>query len=233
MKFDAQRALITYAGVLTAAVAWLVLTAAKPATQTMRFDTIDVGRINIREPDGTLRMTIASAARAPGFISKNREWPRPDRRMAGMLFFDNEGTENGGLIFAGKSANGKVSGGGSLTFDRYNQDQVVQIFGIEDGSSRQAGLRVNDQPDKLLDFEAVDRASRLPADQKDAAYKAANSGGTPRVFVGRATDESSQVVLRDAAGNKRLILRVTGAGEAAIDFLDASGKVQRTVTPRQ
>lgn len=64
-----------------------------------------------------------------------------------------------------------------------------------------------------------------------AAYKAANSGGTPRVFVGRATDQSSQVVLRDAAGKKRLVMRVSGDGEAAIDFLDAAGKVQRTVTP--
>lgn len=87
MKFNAQRALVTYAGVLTAVVAWLGLTAAKPVKTPARFDTIDVGRINIREPDGTLRMTIANAAQAPGFITSNKEYPRPDRRMAGMLFF--------------------------------------------------------------------------------------------------------------------------------------------------
>lgn len=231
MTFDAQRALILYAGVLTAAVMWLGLAAAAPTGGTAAFDTIDVGRINIREPDGTLRMTIASGARAPGFVTKNQEYARPDRRMAGMLFFDDEGTETGGLIFAGKDADGQASGGGSLTFDRYHQDQVVQLFGFEEGAERSAGIKVNDQPEGRLDFAAVDRARALPADQQEAAYKAANVGGTQRLFAGRAVDKSSQLVLRDGGGRKRLVLRVGEDGAASIDFLDANGTVQRTVKP--
>ena len=231
MKFDAQRALILYAGALTSAVIWFGLVAAAPGSKSVQFDTIDVGRINIREPDGTLRMTLASAARAPGFVTKGKEYPRPDRRMAGMLFFDDEGTETGGLIFAGKNASGKASGGGSLTFDRYHQDQVVQLFGFEEGEERSAGIKVNDQPEGRLDFSAVDRVRTLPADQQEAAYKAANVGGTQRLFAGRATDKSSQVVLRDGSGRKRLVLRVGEDGAASIDFLDEAGKVKRTVTP--
>lgn len=38
--------------------------------------------------------------------------------------------------------------------------------------------------------------------------------------------------LRDAAGRKRLMLKVTAAGEASIPFLDEAGKVVRTVTPQ-
>lgn len=231
MQFDAGRALIVYAGVLTGVVAWIGLTAAAPTTRQARFDTIDVGRINVREPDGTLRMTIASAAQAPGFIAKGREWPRPDRRMAGMLFFNDEGTENGGLIFAGRDANGKASSGGSLTFDRYHQDQVVQLFGFEEGQERSAGIKVNDQPDARLDFEGVDRARLAPAAQQDAAYRAANVGGTQRLFAGRASDRSSQLVLRDGQGRRRLVLRVAEDGAASIDFLDPAGKVTRTVKP--
>ncbi|QNE32494.1 hypothetical protein F1C10_11420 [Sphingomonas sp. NBWT7] len=231
VKLDAGRALIAYSGALTGAVIWLGLTAAAPSEKNARFDTIDVGRINVREPDGTLRMTIASSARAPGFIGGGKEYPRPDRRMAGLLFFNEEGTENGGLIFAGKDQGGKASSGGSLTFDRYNQDQVVQLFGFEEGQNRSAGIKVNDQPEERLDFLAVDRVRTLPENQQEAAYRAANVGGTQRLFAGRATDKSSQVVLRDGQGRKRLVLRVGEDGAASIDFLDPSGKVQRTVRP--
>lgn len=231
MKFDAARALMLYSGALTTAVIWLGLTAAAPSAKNARFDTIDVGRINVREPNGTLRMTIASAAHAPGFIGGGREYPRPDRRMAGVLFFNDEGTENGGLIFAGKDAGGKASSGGSLTFDRYHQDQVVQLFGFEEGQERSAGIKVNDQPEGRLDFPAVDRVRTLPENQQEAAYRAANVGGTQRLFAGRAVDKSSQVVLRDGQGRKRLVLRVGEDGAASIDFLDQTGKVQRTVRP--
>lgn len=231
MKFDAGRALMLYSGALTAAVIWLGLTAASPSIKDARFDTIDVGRINVREPNGTLRMTIASSARAPGFIGDGKEYPRPDRRMAGVLFFNDEGTENGGLIFAGKEAGGKASSGGSLTFDRYHQDQVVQLFGFEEGEERSAGIKVNDQPEGRLDFPAVDRVRSLPESQQEAAYRAANVGGTQRLFAGRAVDKSSQVVLRDGQGRKRLVMRVAEDGAASIDFLDQAGKVQRTVRP--
>lgn len=231
MKFDAGRALLLYSGALTATVIWLGLAGAAPVPGKARFDTIDVGRINIREPNGTLRMTIASASRAPGAIVAGKEYPRPDRRMAGMLFFNDEGTENGGLIFAGASKDGKASGGGSLTFDRYNQDQVVQLFGIEEGQQRSAGIKVNDQPEGLLDYAAIDGVRTLPADQQEAAYRAANVGGIQRLFAGRAMDKSSQLVLRDGKGRRRLVLKVADDGTASIDFLDAAGKVQRTVRP--
>src|SRR4051812_32304723 len=108
MVFDAKKALIVYAGVTSAALAWFLVTAASPAAPA-RFGEIDVQRINVREPDGTLRMTISSAARSPGIIVKGREYRHPDRQAAGMLFFNEEGTENGGLIFGGRDAGGKQS----------------------------------------------------------------------------------------------------------------------------
>ena len=230
MKFDAQRALTVYAGVLTAALTTLLITgAARPKAAPAQ--EIDVQRINIREPDGTLRMTISSAARSPGIIVKGREYPHPSRKSAGLLFFNDEGTENGGLIFGGKEVDGKVSSGGSLTFDRYHQDQVVQILGAEDGAQRRAGLYVNDQPEGRMDFAGMGAIGKLPPAQRDAAYAAANIGGKQRLFAGRAPDGSSQVALRDAAGRKRLIMTVTDAGAASIQFLDEGGKIVRSVTP--
>ena len=46
-------------------------------------------------------MVISNKADFPGIIIKGKETPHPDRKTAGMLFFNDEGTENGGLIFGG------------------------------------------------------------------------------------------------------------------------------------
>jgi hypothetical protein len=48
-----------------------------------------------------------------------------------MLFCNNEGSENGGLAFGGhKNAKGEiVDSVGSLSFDKYDASQVVQLMG--------------------------------------------------------------------------------------------------------
>lgn len=83
MKVDAGRVLLVCSGSLTAAMIWPGLGAAVPAVRTVRFDTVDVGRINIREPDGTRRMTIASAVQAPGFVGRGKETPAPTSAWPG------------------------------------------------------------------------------------------------------------------------------------------------------
>jgi len=231
MAFTAQRALTLYAGTLTAAVAVFLLSAAA-APNHQKIDVLDVERINVREPDGALRMTISDAARSPGIIVRNREYPHPDRKSAGMIFFNDEGTENGGLIFSGRDVNGRRSSVGSLTFDRFEQDQVVQVMGSQDGPDKSAGLLVNDQPEELMNFSVLDEVRDLPAEQRRAALIAAHFGGTRnRLFVGRTESGASQVALKDAAGHDRLILAVAPDGAASIRFLDEAGRVVRTVQP--
>lgn len=194
--------------------------------------TINVQRINVREPDGTLRMVISNTAREPGIIVRGREQPHPNRRSAGLLFYNDEGTENGGLIFDGhRDKSGVTHSGGSLTFDRYEQDQAVQLTADEEGPARHAGLVVNDHPDAVMDFAAIDRARTLPPPQQAAAYRAAHLATTRRVYVGSNDDGSAELQLRDASGTSRLVLRVDPAGAATIAFLDAQGHILRTITP--
>lgn len=230
MKIDASRAIGAYAAVITLAVAWLTL-GANAGPKTATFDTIDVQRINIREPDGTLRMTIASRHRMPGIIVEGRETPHPDRPQAGMIFYNDEGTENGGLVFSGALKDGKPTNLGALSFDRWRQDQTVALSSDEAGETRQAGLAINDRPDRPVDFPAVARLVRQPASvQRDAAIRAAGVGIAPRAFLGRTEDKASVLVLRDANGRKRLELKVAADGRSAIDFLDDQGHIERSIT---
>lgn len=214
--------------------ATLTLTGAASPSRDAKFNTITVQRINVREPNGTLRLVISNAARAPGFIIKGHDQPDPWRKSAGMLFYNSEGTETGGLIFDGRqSADGTRHSSGSLTFDRYEQDQIVQLFESEDGQNRYGGVIVNDQPEPILNWAAINRARKLKGAALLAALRAAHAGGVQRAFFGRAKDKASELVLRDADGRVRLILKVTAAGNASIEFLNSKGKVTRRLTDGQ
>ena len=198
-----QRFLVIYSGVLTAVFAVSMLTGFSKNPVTM-FDEINVQRINVREPDGTLRMVIADSAKLPGVIVKGKEQPKVDRPQAGMIFYNDEGSENGGLIFGGKrDAHGDVvDSGGSLSFDRYKANQVVQLLGVDDKDNSMAGMAVSDSPE--------------------------NGRGHRRIWVGRS-DGSALLSLMDAGGNQRIQMKVASNGAAEIDFLDAEGKVARAI----
>ncbi|MCP3736398.1 hypothetical protein M9979_16145 [Sphingomonas sp. RP10(2022)] len=231
MRFDATRALILYAGGLTLALGWAIVTGATAPPAARGIDTLDVRRINLRERDGTLRMVIAARDRFPGLVIRGREQPHPGRAdAAGMLFYNDEGTENGGLIFGGRRTDGRATGFGHLSFDQYEQDQVVALEQNEDAAGRNAGLRIADRPDAPLDVAAIRRLDPLTPAAREAAVqrmKAAGTFGRDRAFFGKDRDGDALLNLQDGMGRVRLRLRVTRAGTARIEFLDAAGKVTR------
>lgn len=227
MKIDASKALGAYAAVATCAAFWFALGGAAPSPH--RFTEIDVERINVREPDGTLRMVIGSGRRIPFGWVDGKAIPHPNRREAGIIFLNDEGTENGGLVFDGRMKDGRPTNGGSLTFDRWHQDQTIQFYSEEDGPDRTAGLRINDRPDGPMDFSRMQAVAAMPpGPARDAAIARANFGGVQRAYLGRGVDAASELVLRDGAGRKRLVLRVEKDGAASIRFLDEAGRPVRT-----
>ena len=231
MKFDAQKALIAYSGALTAVFIGVMVSGAVQGIGPGRFTEIDVQRINVREPDGTLRMVISNQTDFPEIPYRGREVPHPERDTAGMLFMNEEGTEVGGLIFGGKDEAGIRSSGGSLTFDGYEQDQTVQIMGLQQGSRRVSGLFVTDRPEEPMDFSVLERLESLSPEEQQAALASANMGGSQRAFLGRQGSGASELVLRDGDGKARLVLSVAADGGARIIFMDETGRATRVVTP--
>ena len=199
-----QRFLIGYSAVLTAIVSFLLLGAATP--QGANLKEITVERINVVEPNGTLRMVISNHARLPGIVVRGKEQPFA-RPQAGMLFYNGEGSENGGLIFGGRrnSRGEVVDSGGSLTFDKYEANQIVQLAGVDDKEDRFAGLTIADSP--------------------------TGSEVHRRVWVGRRDDGTASLALMDASGRKRIVMQVAATGATSLSFLDASGKVVKQLVP--
>ena len=222
------------------ALAVLLLTGAARESVTGRFSEITVGRINIEEPDGTRRLVISNRAQFPGAFKEGKEIARPDRRhVAGMLFINDEGTENGGLIQNGSVVGGAVKAGLSLTFDRFRQDQALQLLHTDQGKMSTSAMIVNDIPDADVAASGAlatfrDEAAKLPAEERPAYWARLQAEGKlshPRIYLGTSRDRASALSLHDAAGKPRLRLMVSAAGEPVIQMLDEAGKVVKSVTP--
>jgi hypothetical protein len=124
-----------------------------------------------------------------------------------MIFYNDEATEVGGLIFGGhRNAQGEiVDSGASISFDRYEANQIVQLIGVDDKENRFAGLAVGDSPSGSV----VNR----------------------RIWLGRGKDGIATLALMDGSGKKRLLMQVTEDGTARFSLLDADGKVVQELLP--
>jgi hypothetical protein len=191
---------------------------------------ITVERINLVDKDGTLRMVIADKDRMhPGVLDgKIIERARP---VAGIIFFNDEGDEVGGLTYSGRVANGQRAAQAGITFDQLKQDQTIGLRYSESNGQRTAALEIWDRSDRPLSelIDALSVANRLtdPA-QREAAVRAARAGAPPaprRVFVGKNADKAATMVLADANGKPRLTLTVDATGNPRIESLDENGKV--------
>ena len=233
-----------FAGATTMAAALAAIMtlsgAANPARRAS-FDEITVGRINIVEPDGTRRIIISSKAQFPGDFMQGKEGERPDRRsFAGMLFINEEGTENGGLIQKGGiDADGKIASGLSLTFDRFRQDQAVQLMNNDSADHQMSGLKINDVPyyglTSIGDMRRFreESAKLPPAEQRAYWNKLADEGrlGQNRIWLGNTGSKGAALQLKDAKGRTRMMLMVSTDGKAEIQMLDEQGKVSKSITP--
>lgn len=207
----------------------------QPDRRHADFDQLTVHRINLVEPDGTQRLILSDKAEMPGEFFKGKQIPRPDRSdAAGMLFMNDEGTENGGLLFGGyEGKDGKLHSWGHLSFDEYEQDQTLSLDTSQDGQERFARYQVNDNstalvtPEVLSELDKVRAMADGPEKQKATAAFAAKYPMRlrERAALGRDLDKAAVLRLRDPDGHTRILLRVAADGTPTMEFLDASGKV--------
>jgi hypothetical protein len=205
------RVLQAYAFGSTIILVFLVGAAFQPAApQRPRFDELDVERLNIVEKDGRVRLVLANGERQTPVIVNGRNLTPGVKRPAGVIFFNDEGEESGGLVSGGASQNGVTAAAMSLSFNQYKQDQTVALRYSEGQGRRQAGLEVIDRPDGPL----TNRQATLQ-----------------RLFVGKDRDGNAKLVLSDSQARPRLTLSVGRDGDPRVEFLDAAGRVVRQLRP--
>ena len=230
------RFLAVYSGVLTITFIVVVVFGAT-AMHNRTPGTITARRINIVEPDGTVRLTISNRADFPGAWNRGKEYPRPDRReAAGMLFMSDEGTEQGGFIWgAGQLADGSIQNHVHLSFDQYEENQIFAIDAGQEGKDKFSRITMVDQgnypiEEKRKTNEAIEK---LPPDQQDAAWDKfflTHRSDVKRIELGRSPDSSVGLQLRDANGRVRILLSVRSNGEPVLQFIAADGNVLRELT---
>jgi hypothetical protein len=231
------RFLRAYAALSAAALIVLSIAAFRGNTGSARFDEIDVHRINIVEPDGKVRMIISDKAHSTGPIDHGKPFGGPGGMRPGIIFFNDEESEDGGLVYEGQKVNGQVAANAQLSFDQYGQDQFVYLQYAEERGYRSAGLYVDDHaevPDLADTLRAVYSLPQGAA--RDSARRALDKrtyNGLPmdahRVFIGRDHTQSAIVRLSDLQGRTRLRILVDSLGSARIEFLDDQGRVIRAL----
>lgn len=228
------RFLKIYAVVATLICGVFFVTAFTLQNRPQKFQEINVERINVVEKDGSLRLVISNNERSPGPIERGKPFGYPGGSRGGMIFYNEEGTENGGLIFSGKKENGKATAVGSLTFDQYEQDQTIALQYIDDDGKRRAGLMISDYPTDISSMQLDQKVKAMrqipegPAKEEER-QRLSKYSAKFRLYAGRGRNGSSLVQLGDGEGRIRLQLAVDLAGNAKIEFLDEKGNVTRRI----
>lgn len=234
------RALKVYACCSTLVFGVLIFVAAKSpgVPGTAKFTEIDVERINIREKDGKLRLVIANTDRMPGGTVAGVPLTFRDgkRGGAGMILFNDEGDEDGGFTWQGKSTDSTHMSDATIRFDNYRQNEAIGMNHSQYGNQKEDALVVWDSPDTPIsaDFaREFAKAGAMPdgPEKKAAMQEVVKRHGTEvgslttRLFVGRTKKDDAAVMLMDRKGKPRIKMDVDSAGGASLQFLDDSGKV--------
>lgn len=208
---------------------------------TVREKVITAERINIVEPDGKLRMVLSNKAISPGNLQYGKEYIKGGIR-SGIIFYNDEETECGGLVYDGvyDSASKEYTASGHLSFDQYNQNQVVYLSYYDENGKRQMGLNVDEwqTTPSFKDWrEQVGKIYEKTSDtvvQRKLYQKLLNPSPnkkaySKRVFLGRDDEANASLVLYDQLNRARMRLTVDSSGIPSIIFLNAQGKTVKKI----
>lgn len=205
------------------------------------FDEITVKRINLMEDDGTLRMVLSNKTRQHPGRMDGQDFPDRERQ-AGLLFFNDEGDEAGGLIYGIQEAGEQKASYLSLTMDQYKNDQVVQVLNqdIIDGDKIHTvrGFMVNQFPQgsRLMPFmEKMKEAQNLedPALRQQHMHEIQQTmGSRPVTFMGKG-DEGNGLFIYDDNSVPKLLVYVDSEGVPRIQTTDKNYNLIDLITPEK
>jgi hypothetical protein len=208
-----------------------------PIIPQQRFKVINAERINIREKNGILKAALSNSA---GFNEGQRA-EQGAVRLSGLMFYNEEGQETGGLVYLGKTIPGGQDADVSLTMDQYNQDQNVYLHHVEHkdslGSGIEDGLTINSRPDwKGIkeEYSIYKEMDKLPPDDREALkLKSLQAGkiSTRRAFYGvrrgitnQESYDDAGLFLKNKLGRDAIKIYVDKDNKPHFEIYDSLGK---------
>jgi hypothetical protein len=193
-------------------------------------DELTVKRINVVEDDGTLRIVIGNSTHGRSLPVRGRLVEHPGRNAsAGLLFVNDEGTECGGLQYAGRRGPDGKEQMGYLTVDDYEQNESLRFGMLQNGGASQKFVEFADQPEwSVADLIEETEGLEPPAAQAliDRHFGEADGRGRSRMRLAREEDGSVRLVLRDGEGRDRLRFIVPADGDPVAEVVDPEGNTR-------
>lgn len=172
---------------------------------------LNVEKLNICEADGTIKLSLFNSNNIPPLLIDGEDLlpgHRQDDGISGLMFYNTEGDECGGLIYGSNiDENGKVSMGMSLTFDQYKQDQVLQLLLAQEGEHRQYGINIFDRPENHIK-ESLEYLKKYNVEEnpelKQEYLKKLQENNQKRMFFGKDFDGEPKVIMYDKEGKEKI-----------------------------
>lgn len=235
---DRRVRLLSLYALCSSAVLLTLLVSGFQSPARRRIEVLDVERINVLTPDGRYAVVLANAERMPGVIMNGRE-RRDGRRGAGLLFYNADGNESGGLIFDSEKRDSGVQAFGQLSLDRFESDQVAVLRYLESPTGWEAGLQVaHHAQHSMAEWHAArNTIDKLPTQAgRDSALRQLRrrfvqegKWEIPRLFAGQR-GTAAVLELRDMRGRPRLRVIADSVGAARLEFLDETARVVRVIS---
>jgi hypothetical protein len=195
-------------------------------------------RIDIVEADGTLRMGLFNSENIPPAMMDGENFLPGHRQgtgLSGILFYNTEGDECGGLVFGSeKREDGSYSSNLSLTFDQYKNDQIVQILTTEENKERSYGFRIYDRPNENLRetvslYNAINEIENAEEKkQLQAEFDVISAKNVLRMHAGRLKNGNVGVYLYGKDGKPRAKIYVDTNDMPHFELLDSNGNLIKT-----
>jgi hypothetical protein len=194
------------------------------------FKEINVERINVIERSGKLKMVISNQEmQHPGIID-GKEVKKRDR-PAGIIFFNTDGDECGGLIYDGTKKEANLV----LSIDKYKNDQVMQLqYNQSAGKGTPIsnyGLKIWDRPDNFTLGQLIAADDSLKKLNDTSAYnagirklKAQGLLAQDRLFIGKNNKNQVGLFIKDKNGVPRINLYVNDNNQVIMQALNEQGE---------
>lgn len=209
---------------------------------------LTVERINIVNEDGTTVMAISNKQRIAAPRMNGKEYPVDmieRQHFAGIIFFNDNGDEVGGLIYnSGELQDGRKFGSGHISFDRYNDNQVINLEYKENIHGLvKSGITIYDRKGngsfgKNLDLIHEYRYDSISDERKEEiineidVLKETGQLGNERLFIG-SENEIPQLTMKDIFGIERIKLFIDSTNVGKLHFYNGNGDLVGEFTGRK